>query len=202
MALPDNTYSRVVTLLKIVFPLLALAGLSSLFLVARPIDPAQSIPYADVDIDQLTREQRIGGPEFSGVAANGAAYTLTAARAWPDPTEPGSLAGEDFAAAIDLPSGMGIDVTSGGAVLHNATQTAGLLDGVLIETTDGYRLEAQDLSFAFSDMRVQSDTPIVATGPGLSLEAGTFALTGDGTRDAPYLLVFKKGVKLLYGGQN
>ncbi|MEM1389406.1 MAG: hypothetical protein AAGG54_17485, partial [Pseudomonadota bacterium] len=66
-------------------PLLAIAGLSSLFLVARPIDPAQNIPYADVDIDALTSEQSIGRPTFAGVAENGATYTVTAERAWPSP---------------------------------------------------------------------------------------------------------------------
>ncbi len=53
MATYDNTYSRVVAWLKILLPLLALAILSTLFLVARTIDPAQNIPYADVDIDEL-----------------------------------------------------------------------------------------------------------------------------------------------------
>lgn len=198
MAVSDNTYSRVVLWLKVILPLLAIAGLSSLFLVARPIDPAQNIPYADVDIDALTREQRISAPRFSGVASNGAAYSLTAARAWPDPTEPGSLTGEDVAAQIDLPGGAGIDVTAGGAVLFNVTQSAGLLDGVQVQTTNGFFLEAADLTVNFNEMRLSSANPIFVAGPGLTLEAGAFEAAGDGSDAAPYLLVFKNRVKLVY----
>jgi len=67
MAACDNTYSRVVAWLRIALPLLALAILSTLFLLARTIDPAQNLPYADIDIDELTREQRIGNPQFAAV---------------------------------------------------------------------------------------------------------------------------------------
>lgn len=201
MAVYDNTYSRVVSWLKILLPLLALAILSTLFLVARTIDPAQTLPFADVDIEELTREQRIGKPTFSGVTAGGAAYTLSAARARPDPARGGRITGEDVRAQFDLPDGIGIDVTAGAAEISQATRMATLASGVVAKTTNGYLFEAPDLNVAFDDSRAWSDGAVSATGPGLRLKAGSFELTGNGTADNPHLLVFKGRVNLLYEPQ-
>ncbi len=199
MARKDNTYSRLVLWLKVILPLLALAGLSTLFLVAHKIDPAQDLPFTDVDMDALTNGQRIGGPTFSGMTASGAAFRLSAARAWPDPDDPGFLTGEVIQATIDLPGGTSVDVRSGGATFANATRTAGLQDGVTVQTTNGYRLTADRLNMTFETLRLWSDTDIVVTGPSLRLEAGQFDITGNGSASEPYVLVFKNKVKLLYG---
>jgi len=87
MAQSFATYSRVVAWLKVIFPLSALALLSTLFLFARSIDPEQSIPFADVDVKELAREPRITAPEFSGMTADGAAITISAATAKTDPVK-------------------------------------------------------------------------------------------------------------------
>lgn len=201
MAVADNAYSRFIWILKVALPLLAIAGLSSLFLVARPIDPAQNIPYADVDIDALTSEQSIGRPTFAGVAENGATYTVTAERAWPSPDDPELVEGEKIFAEIDLPNGTGLDLEAGGVTLASATQEAGLISGVEIKTTDGYALSAKSLVIGFDTMHFASLEPIYASGPNLNLEAGSFELTGNGTDASPYRLVFKDTVKLLYHGE-
>lgn len=198
MPVSDNTYSRMVAFLKVVLPILALAGLSTLFLVARVIDPAQNLPFADVDIEELARDHRISAPTFSGVTPSGAAFNLSAARAWPDPTEAGTLTGEDVRAQIDLPDGPTVRVEAGGAAIFNSEGAARLLDGVLLQTTDGYLMEAESLGMKFDDMRLWSDQPVAVTGPGLTLDAGRFELRGNGTKQSPYTLVFKGKVELLY----
>ena len=60
MTMYDNSYSRFVALTKVILPIIALGILSTLFLFSRNIDPTQSIPYADVDVEGLAREQQIG----------------------------------------------------------------------------------------------------------------------------------------------
>lgn len=198
MAAYDNTYSRVVLWLKVILPLLALAGLSTLFLVSRTIDPAQTVPYADIDIDALTDEQRIGGPTFSGVLPGGAAFSLAADRAWPDIGNPGNLTGETIRATIDLTDGTGISVRADRATFSNADRTAGLEGGILVQTSSGYRMQADRLNMAFDGLRLWSDAPITAEGPGLRITAGKFDITGDGSVAKPHVLVFKGKVSLLY----
>ncbi len=198
MAAHDNTYSRVVSWLKVILPLLALAGLSTLFLVARTIDPAQTIPYSDVDIDELANEQRIGGPTFSGMTASGAAYRLSAARAWPSADGAGTMTGEEISASIDLTDGTRVSIRAGAASYANAARLAGLTDGVTVDIADGYRMTTPSLSLTLDQLRLWSDQAVTITGPGLRLDAGQFDLTGRGTEAEPYVLVFKDNVKLLY----
>ncbi|MDF0601190.1 hypothetical protein P1J78_10660 [Psychromarinibacter sp. C21-152] len=198
MATYDNTYSRVVSWLKVILPLAALAGLSTLFMVARTIDPAQDIPFADVDIEELTREERIGRPTFSGMTPGGAAFSLSAERARPDPEDPGKIIGEEIRAGIDMPDGTGIEVTAGGGLVDNASRTAGLRGGVMAQTSDGYLMQAQDVTIDFDARRMWSGNEVSVTSPELKLRAGAFEVQGDGTEDRPYVLVFKDKVNLLY----
>lgn len=201
MATYDNTYSRVVSWLKVILPLAALVGLSTLFMVARTIDPAQDIPFADVDIEELTREQRIGHPTFSGVTSGGAAFSLSAERALPDPENTSRITAEDIRADIDMPSGTGVEVTAGGGVVDSSARTAGLRGEVTAETTEGYRMQARDLTIDFDTMRMWSEDAVTVTAPGLKLKAGAFEVQGDGSEERPYVLVFKDEVNLLYEPQ-
>nr|WP_232014486.1 hypothetical protein [Cereibacter sphaeroides] len=87
---PDNLHSRLVSWLKVVLPLAALAILSTLFLVARTINPDDAIPYADVDVADRVREPRITAPTWAGITSDGAALSVEAAAA-----RPGQAPGEE-----------------------------------------------------------------------------------------------------------
>ncbi|MEY3533380.1 MAG: hypothetical protein RI979_1404, partial [Pseudomonadota bacterium] len=74
----DNLHSRIVMILKVTLPLVALAILSSLFLFSREIDPEDAIPYADVEIADRLAQPRMTGAGFSTVTSDGATLTLSA----------------------------------------------------------------------------------------------------------------------------
>ncbi len=198
MAPADNTYSRFVAWMKILLPLLALALLSTLFLVARTIDPAQNLPFADIDVDDLAREQRIGRPNYSGTTADGAAISLAAESARPDPEDPKRITGAGVRAAIDLPSGDRVEIAANAMRLDTAARVITLSDGVVVETSDGYTLRTAAIDVAMDRTRVEATAPAEVDGPLGRLAAGRFVLTGGGTDRRPYVLVFKSGVKLVY----
>ena len=85
-AVSDNLHSRLVSVLKLVLPLLALALLSTLFLVSRKIDPEAAIPYATVDVADRLRDPKMTDAGFASVAADGSTIALTAAQARPNST--------------------------------------------------------------------------------------------------------------------
>jgi len=194
----DNTYSRVVAWLKIILPLLALAILSTLFLVARTIDPAKNIPYADVDIDELTREQRIGSPDYSGVTANGAAVRLKARQAKPDPDHANRIIGNDIDASINLPDGRSFDITAPTLDLDTGEQIARLGGGVVITSPQKIEMRTEALEMALRTSRLTSQTESIAVTEFGTLTAGSFEMTGDGSPNKPYQMVFKDGVRLIY----
>lgn len=198
MVIHDNTYSRVVAWLKILLPLLALVLLSTLFLVARTINPAQNIPFADVDVDELAREQRISAPRLSSVSQDGSAISLAADTARPDPGNPARMSGTGIRAGIDLPNGGRIDVVSEFAQIDTNTGLAKLNDTVVITTSDGYVLRTDAVEMSLQETGVRSDSPTTVSAPIGTLSADRFTLTGDGKESRPYVLVFKGRVKLIY----
>lgn len=198
MVVPDNAYSRVIAWLKILLPLLALGVLSTLFLVARTVDPAQNLPFAEVDVEGIAREQRIGGPQFSSVTDDGSAISLSAKSARPDPENTERVSGTGVNAGIDLPGGGRIDVVATEMELDNRTGSATLSDGVTITTSDGYVMQTQQVQIALDATRVVSQTRTTVEAPIGSLSADSFELSKRAENDQPYVLVFKGHVKLLY----
>lgn len=193
----DNLHSRVVSVLKITLPLLALALLSSLFLFSRPIDPEDAIPYADVEIADRLAQPRMSEAGFSTVTADGATLTLTAERAAPvaDGAEITGLTGQ----LID-PAGAQTDFTAARATLNRPAGKLALQGGVKLSTSTGYQMATETLSMGIDRSFVESDGPVTATAPMGDLTAGAMRIDRKAA-DAPYLLVFNKGVRLIYQPQ-
>ncbi|KKK72711.1 hypothetical protein LCGC14_2901140, partial [marine sediment metagenome] len=80
----DNSYSRLVAWLKVALPLLALAILSTVFLVAERRGTRNEIPYSRGEIDEILREQRIRNPNYAGVTKDGSAVAFSADSARPE----------------------------------------------------------------------------------------------------------------------
>lgn len=112
MARADNAWSRWVVLLKIILPLMALALLSSIFLLSRTIDPTAAIPFTEVDVEDRVREPRLTEPKFSGVTSDGALVTLDATEMRPDPAKAGSGTGTDLRARMVSQTGDTTDVVA------------------------------------------------------------------------------------------
>ncbi len=197
-----DRYSRAVALLKIILPLLALGILSTLFLVARTIDPAQNIPFADVDIDELTREQRIMRPNFSSVTESGAAISLSAASARPEIINPERIRAENIAARIDLPSGERIDIDADGGVLDTGNGDTTLDGGVVVTSSGGYVLHTELLQVNLDSSTVHAPAEIQVDSLLGQLTAGEFTMTGDGGEGTPFRLHFKNRVSLIYDPKN
>jgi len=194
----SSTYSRVVAWLKIILPLAALAILSTVFLVARRIDPAQTLPLADIDVDALVREQAVGGPHFSTVTADGAAISLSAVSARPDPENPRRILGTGVAADISLPDGRRLAFRAGEMRVDTKTATAMLGGGVTATSPDGFMMWTDAVEFSLKTATATSTGEIRLSARLGSLTSGKFVLTGDGSPGTPYLLVFKNKVRLLY----
>ncbi|MEL6588071.1 MAG: hypothetical protein AAFQ50_15700, partial [Pseudomonadota bacterium] len=67
----DNTHSQLVSGAKVILPVIALVTLSTLFLLARTVDPDDAIPFADVNVSERARDQQLTQPKFSGVSSDG-----------------------------------------------------------------------------------------------------------------------------------
>ncbi|MFY0693131.1 MAG: LPS export ABC transporter periplasmic protein LptC [Paracoccaceae bacterium] len=195
MAAPDNLYSRFVQIAKIAFPILALIFLSTLFLFSRNIDIDAAIPFADIDIESIAREQRLIAPEFSGVTTDGSAVVLNAESAAPDPENSRNFSALDVLANIATQSGATYEIHAEHAYYDGRSERLDLDGNVLLETSTGYRLETQSLVTSIAQTMIDAPGPVTGTGPGGRLEAGAMTLKAAG---GTQVLVFKNRVKLIY----
>ena len=107
-----DSWTRLVRFLRIALPLLALALLSTVFLVARHLNPDDAIPYSDVDIADRLREPRMTSPDYAGTTADGADLRVTAETATPGKPETATGAA---AQSVRVPQ-----LAAGGAVAGGA----------------------------------------------------------------------------------
>lgn len=192
-----DRHTRLVGWLKVALPLTALAILSTLFLVARRIDPEAALPYAEVDVEDLAREPRMTAPTYAGTTTDGAALTLSAAEAKPaDDQGPASAA----AVRLDLatPDGGQTSLLAISAVLDAATRQVLLSGGVTIATSTGYRLETAEVAANLDRSGLESRTAVRATGPAGEIRADGMTLSQDIQTPGAYVLVFKGAVRLVY----
>ena len=193
----DNLHSKVVAILKITLPLLALAILSSLFLFSRPIDPEDAIPYADVEIADRLAQPRMSGAGFSTVTSDGATLTLSAERAAP---VVGGATVTGLTGSLKTADGVETTIKAASGNLDRAKAALDLTGGVALTTSTGFQLAMDSLTLGTDRSFAESLGPVTATAPMGSLTSGGMRMSRDGA-DAPYLLVFNKGVRLIYQPQ-
>ena len=194
----DNAYSRLVFWLKILLPLGALVILSTMFLIARTIDPSRAIPYAKVDVTTLARESRITAPSYAGVTSDGAAVSVIAAEARPDPTAPGRATASNLAARIEMPSGLTATMHSAAGEIDSQANRVHFTGDVSLETSNDYHISAAEMTAALDHTAVEATGGVTATAPRAQIRADTVTLGPDPAVQGQYVLVFNGAVKLVY----
>jgi lipopolysaccharide export system protein LptC len=187
--------SRVVAVAKVALPILALALLSTVFLMAQRVDPDAAIPFADVDVAMRARDQQLTEPRVSGVSADGTAFRLHAAAARPDPGDPRRLSADVLTLRLDGAGGTVAAEAMRGAV-DTAARSVELEGGVRIETSRGYRLETERLEGTLGALDVRSPGPVRGEGPPGTISAG--AMTVAAGPDGAPVMRFTGGVELVY----
>ena len=171
MATVDR-YSRVVLWLKVALPLAALAILSTLFFVAETLDPEAAIPYAEVDVEKVLREQGASAPEFGGVTQDGIVISLSADAIRPGADDRNRWTGTALSARLDLPEGAKISIDSPEGIVDATAKQAILQGGAVLESSTGYRVTTDRIVASLDDASVTAENGIVASGPPGEITAG------------------------------
>lgn len=194
----SDGWSRLVGWLKIVLPLIALAILSTLFLVSRNINPDDAIPYAEVDVEDRLREPRMTAPTYAGTTADGAAIVITADSARPGQGKDTSASAIAVRGSLTTPDGAVTDIVAATAALMPDGSAMTLGGGVRITTSTGYDITTDSLTAGLTQTQIKSGGPVVANGPGGQVTADAMVIEEQGDGSGTYLLVFNGRVKLVY----
>ncbi|MDW3223754.1 MAG: hypothetical protein R8G34_12855 [Paracoccaceae bacterium] len=192
-----DRYSRAVAWLKVVLPLAALGILSTLFLLSRVVDPTQSIPFADTEVQDRLLNQRVSGPYYSGITADGDQIAFIANSVVTPNGFTGASDADDVFVKIDLADGGTVNVTSNAASIDVAKDISDLTGNVVITTSSGYVVTSEAITARVTELDVRSPDTVFADTPAGELVAGAMHLFTP-EPNAPAQLNFTNGVKLIY----
>ncbi|MBT8409685.1 MAG: hypothetical protein KJN93_08680 [Alphaproteobacteria bacterium] len=196
MAFSENSYSRFIAVMKVFLPLLALAILSTLFLLARAPDPNGTLPFLANDGSEFTGEQRLSEPSFVGMTSGGASLAFRADVVRPVKGDTAILQADNLRGVIESPGGGRVDVQSLSGAINIDQQIAMLEGDVRIETSTGYTIRTDGFSASLGDIYAETSGDIRAETPAGELAAGKMVLRVND--DGRHVLVFQDGVKLVY----
>lgn len=198
MAVAPGVYSRVVAVLKVGLPLVAVGLLASLFVVQTDDRIGGGVVFSPGDVEALGSGLRITNPTFTGTTRGEDRFRFTAELVEPDAAPPERARITAPAGTLDLNNGPQVSIRARTGDLDIPTQRLDLSGEVVILTSDGYRLVTDkatvDLragAFLAGD-RVETTGPFGVITSG-SLHVAPAAATGEARRFS-----FGNGVRLLY----
>lgn len=192
-----DRYSRTIALLKVLFPLAALALLSTLFLLARAMETETVIPFADKEIQDRLRDQQITGPFFSGTTSGGDQMSFSADKLITLRDSVGTNQAEGVLAKLETAEGATFQLQADMVEIDIAGNMAEMTGDVSMATSTGYRVNTARLTSLISTLDVTAPEQVEATGPLGTFTAGTMRVFSPNDAGGTQM-VFSRGVKLVY----
>lgn len=191
------SYSALVRGLTVVLPMVALALLATLFLVARGTPEDSELPYIE-DLRGRTAgtTDAMRTPFFSGSTEAGDAVTVRADLVVPDVSEPGSARAEGLRADIRFVDGSSLRVDADTGRYVGDSSRLHLDGNVVLRSSTGHNVFTGALVADLGRGEATSPGAVRVTGPQSTLEAGAMALRRQA--DDTFELVFTNRVKLVY----
>ncbi len=195
-------YSRLVAVLKVGLPLIALAMLAGLFLISEDRRPGGELVFSEADLKALGEGLRVTGPVFSGMTEANDRFRFTAAAVVPDAAPPTRAEIDTLSGRIDLANGLGIDLSAERGAIDLATQVMDLAGSVRVVTTDGYDFAADTVSVDLAGGGLEAQGAVAGSGPMGDIVADALSVSppseDGGGRGGARRFHFKDNVRLLY----
>ena len=195
MATYDNFHSKLVGWAKVILPVSGVALLSTLFLFSRSPSAPTEVPFAQ--LSELAEEQRINGPEFSGVASDGSIIKITARSAQPLEGQLDTLSVENPSLTLDAPDGTELTIFAGQGLIDGPNRLAELSGLARLETSSGYMMETAGLRANLATGEIASDGRLKVLAPFGELEAGQVNILMTSSAEGQQMH-FTDGIKMLY----
>ncbi|MFK7874552.1 MAG: LPS export ABC transporter periplasmic protein LptC [Paracoccaceae bacterium] len=190
-----DPYSRLIFVLRIALPLIALGILSTLFLVSSRVEPGKTIPFAAQEVAERVKNKRVTRPVFSGLSGNGNEVTFTAEQLITSLN--GANEAFDVTGRLDFQSGGHVDLVSNTAEFSAFADNATLIGDVVVTSTDGYILRSQQMMSQLSEATLISPGPVRVDGPKTTLTAQSMRINSQNAGSGLQIR-FSGDVKLLY----
>jgi lipopolysaccharide export system protein LptC len=197
MARGPSLHSRVVGVLKVGLPLVALGLLASLFLVQTD-DSLGGLVFSQGDIDALGEGLRITNPTFTGTTRGQDAFRFTADLVEPDAAPPERARITRLGGEIAFHDGPVVEIEADHGDLHIPTERLDLAGNVRIRTSEGYRMAAEQATLDLAAGSLVAGNVVETTGPLGRIDSGSLTITPAATSGEVRRFSFGNGVRLIY----
>lgn len=184
-------YSRFVSAMKVVLPLVAL-GLMVTVLVWPALETRQDAAVSYSDLSLKAEGLEMLRPHLAGVDDKGRPYEVRAEKAKADGLEPKRIELQNPEADLTLEDGRAAHVQAREGVYQPVAKTLSLRGAVQLRTGDGYVANSEAIDIDLAAGVAASDGAVAATGPAGSIDAHTMQASDNGR-----ILRFGGGVKVV-----
>lgn len=191
-------YSRVVAVLKVGLPLIALAMLAGLFLISDDRRPRGDLVFSPADVAALGAGLTVSRPVFSGATAELDRFRFTAETVVPDAAPPTRAAIEALSGRIDFAGGGGLDLVASTGEIELATRRLTLTGAVRVDTDDGYVFRADRAELDLAAGGLVATGAVSGDGPMGRIEASRLTVTTPDGDAAARRFLFEDAVRVLY----
>lgn len=191
-----DRYSRLVGVLKLALPAIALLLLALLFLTGREDTLEGGLFFADRDMSAMRDGLRLTNPQLSGATRAGDRYSFTAVQVRPDGIGLTRFVAEALSGTIERAGGVTISLAAPGAIFDQTGQTLSMQGGVEFRTSDGYRGGADRIEATLAD-GILVAREVRLEGPVGRMMAGELRLEPPGV-GGDRVMRFRRGVRLRY----
>lgn len=188
-----DTYTRVVSTLKIVLPMIALGLLGTVFLITADDGFDTGFSFTQADFDALEEGNGLTNPRINAKTSRGDTFTLTAERISPQSGDVKVLIASNLSANLMSEQGRGAEVVAEVALLDLTKNVLVLSLGGNLVTSDGYDASVESLAVNIDTGTISGDR-IEAAGPLGDISADNFRITIDD--DENQVLWFEKNVRV------
>ena len=196
-----KSYSRAVKWAKFIMPVIAIILLASVFIFGKEDALRSGTISIDADTINLTTDQKITNPQFSGLTNLGDSFILKAIEAMPDSPTPEKIDLISPSLEFDALRGVGFRISSKNGSVNFIKQSAELNGNVYIDMTNGYKAMSEKIQLDLKLGNLIAPGSVEANGPYGKIIAGSMELFKDFDNKTSQVngnLNFYDGVTLIY----
>jgi lipopolysaccharide export system protein LptC len=198
MAGGPGLYSRMVAVLKVGLPLVAVGLLASLFLVQTDDRLGGNVVFSPGDVEALGSGLSITGPTFTGTTSGGDRFRFTADLVEPDAAPPERAHITALDGTLDLRDGPEVTLSARTGDLDIPTQRLDIAGDVVITSSDGYRMVTDKATIDLRAGAFVAGDRVVSTGPLGEITAGSLHVAPANSDGEARRFSFSDGVRLVY----
>jgi lipopolysaccharide export system protein LptC len=194
----QGVYSRVVAVLKVGLPLVALGLISALFLIQTDDRLGGELTFTEGDIEALGSGLRISNPTFTGTSSGQDRFRFTAELVVPDAAPPTRAEITAPMGEVELHDGPVIELAAAAGTLDLPEERLVLAGDVDIVTSDGYQMRTDRLTVDLRSGSLSTEQPVATEGPLGRIDAGSLAVAPAAADGGARRFSFGNGVRVVY----